>query len=120
MKMKSLLLAVPVLVLGLGVGSLLPGSAEAQGQDKKETKDKKEDKKEDKGKAVDKTKAPIPQHLIQSVEQLIKAKDALKNSVQKEASEKHLEPQVIKELQKAVEEVDKGIRYAEEAIKKNK
>ena len=116
MKMKSLLLAVPVLVLGLGVGSLLPGSAEAQGQDKKETKDKKEDK----GKAVDKTKAPIPQHLIQSVEQLIKAKDALKNSVQKEASEKHLEPQVIKELQKAVEEVDKGIRYAEEAIKKNK
>src|ERR1051326_4228745 len=109
MKPNGIVLAAVVLVFGLGASSALLDRAAADSQGKREGKDK------GKPEATAKDKTPIPQHLISSVEQLIRAKDALKASVQKEASEKHLQQSVLKQLKDALDEVEKGIKHAETA-----
>jgi hypothetical protein len=112
MKSRALPLASLLLFFGLENTPSLRDDARADNLNTKEVKDKKGVKHP--------VKAPISQYLVQSVDQLIKAKDALKAAIQKEALEKHLQPGVIKQLRQAIDEVEKGIRHAETANKKNK
>ena len=90
-----------ILTFGLGLLCVVQDPADAGG--------KKKGKKKDDG--------PDPyQHIYRAIEQLRQARNALRDSIQQEQREGKIEAGVLKQLNKAVSDVNEAINHAEKAV----
>jgi hypothetical protein len=125
MKILSLLLAILLLLFGAGAASHLLRAGEPKDKDVKQVKDKDKDKEKDKDKDnkdkdKDKDREAAIQRIRAALEQLSKTREMVKECIQAEVKQKHLEEKSVKDLLSALDDVEKAIGRAEKSLKDDK